>query len=91
MPFACADSGGWTSEFEGHLPHSHALVWREAGQVVPEPYFFKARTAAVIFALEPVYGIAFAALLFGEQPSLRMLAGGALILFATFLSARAAQ
>ncbi|SDH93986.1 DMT family transporter [Pseudomonas panipatensis] len=51
----------------------------------------KARTAAVIFALEPVYGIAFAALLFGEQPSLRMLAGGALILFATFLSARAAQ
>ncbi len=50
----------------------------------------KARTAAVIFALEPVYGIAFAAVLFGEQPSLRMLAGGALIIFATFLSARSA-
>lgn len=50
----------------------------------------KARTAAVIFALEPVYGIAFAALLFGEQPSLRMLAGGALIIVATFLSARSA-
>ncbi|MFS2126357.1 DMT family transporter [Pseudomonas sp. Pseusp97] len=48
----------------------------------------KARTAAVIFALEPVYGIAFAAVLFGEQPSLRMLAGGVLIIFATFLSAR---
>lgn len=50
----------------------------------------KARTAAVIFALEPVYGIAFAAVLFGEEPSLRMLAGGALIIFATFLSARSA-
>lgn len=50
----------------------------------------KARTAAVIFALEPVYGIAFATMLFGEEPSLRMLAGGALIIFATFLSARSA-
>tara|TARA_Y100001951_G_scaffold79682_1_gene67523 strand:- start:3855 stop:4700 length:846 start_codon:yes stop_codon:yes gene_type:complete len=48
----------------------------------------KARTASVVFALEPVYGIAFAWLLFAEQPSLRMLAGGALILLATFLSAR---
>ncbi len=42
----------------------------------------------MIFALEPVYGIAFAAVLFGEEPSLRMLAGGTLIIFATFLSAR---
>ncbi|KAF1050634.1 MAG: putative cystine transporter YijE [Stenotrophomonas maltophilia] len=51
----------------------------------------KARTAAVIFALEPVYGIAFASVLFGEQPSLRMLLGGALIIFATFVSARMAK
>ncbi|WP_375738351.1 DMT family transporter [Pseudomonas boanensis] len=48
----------------------------------------KARTTAVIFALEPVYGIAFAWWLFDEQPSLRMLAGGVLIIFAIALSAR---
>ncbi|MNE80670.1 EamA-like transporter family protein [compost metagenome] len=51
----------------------------------------KARTTAVIFALEPVYGIAFAAVLFGEQPGPRMLAGGALIILATFVSARLAR
>ena len=48
----------------------------------------KARTTSVIFALEPVYGIAFAWWLFHEQPSLRMLGGGALIVLATLLSAR---
>ncbi|MFC5696412.1 DMT family transporter [Pseudomonas sp. GCM10022186] len=48
----------------------------------------KARTTAVIFALEPVYGIAFAWWLFDEQPGLRMLAGGALIISAIALSAR---
>jgi len=51
----------------------------------------KARTTAVIFALEPVYGIAFAWWLFSEIPSLRMLAGGALIILAIFLSARLAR
>lgn len=51
----------------------------------------KARTTAVIFALEPVYGIAFAWLLFNEQPTLRMLAGGLLIVSAIFLSARMAK
>jgi hypothetical protein len=44
VPFVAADSGGWTCEYDGHLPHAHALVWRKAGQVVPEPYFFKVRT-----------------------------------------------
>ncbi|MET1078445.1 MAG: DMT family transporter [Pseudomonas sp.] len=48
----------------------------------------KARTAAVVFALEPVYGIGFAWLIFAETPTLRMAAGGALILFAIVLSAR---
>jgi len=48
----------------------------------------KARTAAVTFALEPVYGIFFAWLLFSETPSLGILAGGALIVLATFVSAR---
>lgn len=51
----------------------------------------KARTTAVIFALEPVYGIAFAWLLFSEIPTLRMLAGGLLIVSAIFLSARMAR
>ena len=48
----------------------------------------KARTTAVIFALEPVYGILFAWWLFSEQPTLRMLAGGMLIVSAIFISAR---
>ncbi|MEK1906324.1 MAG: DMT family transporter [Pseudomonas sp.] len=47
-----------------------------------------ARSASVVFALEPVYGIAFAWWLFNEQPGVRMLCGGALIVLATVLSAR---
>ncbi|UVJ45326.1 DMT family transporter [Pseudomonas sp. LS1212] len=46
----------------------------------------KARTAAVVFALEPVYGIGMAWLIFGETPTLRMLLGGALIIFAIVLA-----
>lgn len=48
----------------------------------------KARTAAVVFALEPVYGITVAWLLFGENPTLRMLLGGALIIVAIVVSSR---
>jgi len=48
----------------------------------------KARTTSVIFALEPVYGIAIAWWLFAEQPSLRMLAGGALIIIASIVTSR---
>ncbi len=48
----------------------------------------KARTTSVIFALEPVYGIAFAWWLFNEQPTLRMLLGGTLIILATIISSR---
>ncbi|WP_454255601.1 DMT family transporter [Pseudomonas sp. Marseille-Q8238] len=47
-----------------------------------------ARSASVVFALEPVYGILFAWWIFNEQPGLRMLAGGVLILLATVISAR---
>ena len=47
-----------------------------------------ARSASVVFALEPVYGILFAWWIFDEQPGLRMLFGGVLILLATVLSAR---
>ncbi|HTN30172.1 MAG TPA: DMT family transporter [Pseudomonas sp.] len=48
----------------------------------------KARNAALIFALEPVYGIAVAWWLFDEQPTVRMATGGALILLAIALAAR---
>jgi drug/metabolite transporter (DMT)-like permease len=51
----------------------------------------KARSAAVIFALEPVYGIVFAWWLFNEIPTLRMLLGGTLIILAIFFSARMAR
>lgn len=47
-----------------------------------------ARSASVVFALEPVYGIAFAWWIFDEEPGVRMLFGGALILLATVISAR---
>ncbi len=48
----------------------------------------KARSVAVVFALEPVYGILFAWLLFAEVPGARTLAGGALIVLAIILSVR---
>jgi len=48
----------------------------------------KARTAAVVFAMEPVYGITVAWLLFNESPTLRMLVGGALIIVAIVVSSR---
>ena len=51
----------------------------------------KARTAAVVFALEPVYGITLASLLFHETPTLRMLLGGALIIIAIVVSSRLAS
>ncbi|MCF5707258.1 EamA family transporter [Pseudomonas syringae] len=46
----------------------------------------KARMAAVVFAMEPLYGIAFAWLIFSETPTLRMLLGGALIIVAIVIS-----
>ncbi|WP_256676739.1 EamA family transporter, partial [Pseudomonas sp. PICF6] len=48
----------------------------------------KARTAAVVFAMEPVYGITIAWLLFDENPTLRMLLGGALIIVAIVMSSQ---
>lgn len=46
----------------------------------------RAQTAGVIASLESVYGIAAAALLIGEFPTLRELAGGAVILGTAFVS-----
>jgi len=42
----------------------------------------------VVFAMEPVYGITVAWLLFNENPTLRMLVGGALIIVAIVVSSR---
>ena len=50
-----------------------------------------AHTASVVAALEPVYGIALAALLLGEIPTLRTLAGGTLIMLAALAATRRAM
>ena len=49
-----------------------------------------AHTASIIAALEPVYGIALAALLLGEYPDGRTLVGAGLIIFAAGLASRRA-
>lgn len=51
----------------------------------------KARVASLFFALEPVYGILFAWYLFNEEPTMRMLLGGALIISALALVRRAPE
>lgn len=43
-----------------------------------------ARTAGLVVSLEPVYAIAFAWALFGQEPSLRTVAGGVLMIGAIF-------
>jgi drug/metabolite transporter (DMT)-like permease len=50
-----------------------------------------AQTASIVSILEPVYGIALAALLLGEIPDLRALTGGALIMSAAALATRGAM
>lgn len=49
----------------------------------------RATTVSIITALEPLYGILLAALLLNEMPTLRTLAGGAIIITATTLATRA--
>lgn len=82
------------------LPEVRALDWLWIGMLgvlctalahslfVASLRTLNARSASVVFALEPVYGIVFAWWLFHEQPGLRMLCGGALIVAATLISAR---
>jgi drug/metabolite transporter (DMT)-like permease len=48
----------------------------------------RATTVSIITALEPLYGILLAALLLNEMPTIRTLAGGAIILTATTLATR---
>lgn len=50
-----------------------------------------ARIAGMIIALEPVYAIAFAWWIFGSAPTLKMIFGAALILFAIIFAARKSQ
>lgn len=47
-----------------------------------------ARTAGLVIALEPVYAIAFAWMLFAQQPSVRMMIGALLIIAASVISSR---
>ncbi|MFA5522567.1 MAG: DMT family transporter [Castellaniella sp.] len=88
LPFAVSGLGGmhaidwfWLAVL-GTLctAFSHALL-------VASLSVLKARSAAVVIALEPVYAIGFAALLFGQIPDLRALAGGCLMVAAIAWSA----
>lgn len=54
---------------------SHALLVSSLSRL-------KARSAGIVIALEPIYAIFFAAILFAQYPSMRALAGGALIICA---------
>ncbi|KAA0911883.1 DMT family transporter [Pusillimonas sp. ANT_WB101] len=45
-----------------------------------------ARSAGIVIALEPIYAILFAAILFGQYPTLRMIAGGMLMIGAIIWS-----
>ena len=53
--------------------------------------FVKARAAAVFFALEPVYAIAFAWWLFDERPTMRIIAGALLIILSVILFSRKSE
>ena len=64
------------------------FCWSAIPAIPAQDWLWLARTTSVIFALEPVYGIAFAWWLFGEQPTLRMLLGGALIIIASVVTSR---
>jgi drug/metabolite transporter (DMT)-like permease len=50
-----------------------------------------AHTASIVAALEPAYGIALAALLLGERPTLRTLAGCALLVAAAIVASRSSR
>ena len=43
IPFRAVGSGGWTSERDGHRPHTHVLVWEAESDVVPTSYRVETR------------------------------------------------
>jgi len=77
-----------------HLPALHALDWLWVALLgifctglshylfVSSLTRLNARSAGLVIALEPVYAIGFAWILFTQVPTLRMLAGAALIVAA---------
>jgi drug/metabolite transporter (DMT)-like permease len=92
LPFAAADSGslGSISAREVALllmlgflctAFAHTLFIAALSRL-------SAHTASTVAALEPVYGIALAALLLGEIPGPRVLAGGVLIVGAALAATR---
>lgn len=80
------------------LPHVRAMDWLWMALLgvfctavahsifVASLSVLNARTASMFFALEPVYGIAIARLLFDEKPTPPMLVGGAMIIAAIALT-----
>ena len=41
VPFEVVDTGGWTSEWQGHRPHTHVLAWDDVSTVVPTSYWLR--------------------------------------------------
>jgi drug/metabolite transporter (DMT)-like permease len=92
LPFAAADSGSLGSISAREIAlllmlgflctaFAHTLFIAALSRL-------SAHTASTVAALEPVYGIALAALLLGEIPAPRVLAGGVLIVGAALAATR---
>jgi len=75
------DAGGW-------LALGYTALFAAAGALLVQTWaqaHLPATRAAVIMTMEPVFAAVFAVLFGGEQPTVRMVAGGALVLAAMYL------
>jgi len=75
------DTGGW-------LAVGYTALFAAAGALLVQTWaqaHLPATRAAVIMTMEPVFAAGFAVLFGGEQPTTRMVAGGALVLAAMYL------
>jgi drug/metabolite transporter (DMT)-like permease len=75
------DGGGW-------LALGYTALFAAAGALLVQTWaqaHLPATRAAVIMTMEPVFAAGFAVLFGGEQPTARMVAGGALVLAAMYL------
>jgi len=92
LPFAAADSGALGSV--GAREIALLLMLGLLCTALAHTLFIaalsrlSAHTVSTVAALEPVYGIALAALLLGEIPALRVVAGGVLIVGAALAATR---
>ena len=77
----------------GHRSEGSGVFWCCSASCLPAsptPFFIqglatvRAQTASIIACMEPVYGILAAAVILGEIPSARVLAGGGVILACTW-------